>query len=39
MEQGGLGRSGKRWGWFVDVKDVKDILTAGKTIKVGKIDA
>lgn len=36
-EEGRTGMSGKKWGWFVDVRDVKDILAVGKTIKVGAI--
>ncbi|KAG7580073.1 hypothetical protein FFLO_00044 [Filobasidium floriforme] len=38
-EEARTGRVGKKWGWFVDVRDAKDILAAGKTIKVGSVRA
>lgn len=32
-------KHGKKWGWFVDVRDAKDILSAGKTIRVAHVRA
>jgi hypothetical protein len=39
LEDGFGIKHGKKWGWFVDVRDVKDILSAGKTIKVAPVHA
>lgn len=39
VEEGLVPKQGKKWGWFVDVRDAKDILSAGKTIKVARVHA